>query len=333
MCTGTAGAAAWLAPLVAVLPSAAYFALICFFMRRRAPREGMGELILRSLGRTLGAPVLLLIIAYCVCYCAYAARAGADRLVGTVYPSVPPAVFFVGLLIVAIPAAVGELTPLARMASVLRPVFVLLFILLFLFTLPGGDPGALLPVSRLDAVPVLKSSVSVTNVYSILAMSTFLMDRVEKSTKPNLPVLIGFGAAIAVLSTMTVALTIMSFGAELTSKLSYPFFVMVRNIRILDTIERIEAIVAGLWIAIDYVLVVVLLLVMTKLLCLVFTRLDRRIAALFCVAAVGVLGLFIPADFFSMQELRYFVVPTAGACVFFFIVPVSCLVGKLRRKI
>ena len=49
------------------------------------------------------------------------------------------------------------------------------------------------------------------------------------------------------------------FGAELTTKMTRPFFVMVRNLVFFRTVERVEALVAMLWLFPDFLLVSLLL--------------------------------------------------------------------------
>ena len=63
---------------------------------------------------------------------------------------------------------------------------------------------------------------------------------------------------VVLLCLLTTAITGM-FGAELTAKINRPFFVMVRNLVFFRTVERVEALVAMLWLFPDFLLVSLLL--------------------------------------------------------------------------
>ena len=50
-----------------------------------------------------------------------------------------------------------------------------------------------------------------------------------------------------------------NFGAELTARLTRPFFSLVRNLEFFGSLERIEALVVTLWVFPDFLLVSALL--------------------------------------------------------------------------
>ena len=53
---------------------------------------------------------------------------------------------------------------------------------------------------------------------------------------------------------LVVAVTLGHFGPELTGRLTYPFFALVRNTSVFGITERIEALVTALWVFSDFVL-------------------------------------------------------------------------------
>ena len=64
---------------------------------------------------------------------------------------------------------------------------------------------------------------------------------------------------ICVLVTLLSAFAIGILGAELTAKLNHPFFTMLRNVSLFHAVERFGALVIGLWVLPDFVLVSMLL--------------------------------------------------------------------------
>ena len=64
---------------------------------------------------------------------------------------------------------------------------------------------------------------------------------------------------MCVLVTLLSAFAIGILGAELTAKLTHPFFTMLRNVSLFHAVERFGALVIGLWVLPDFVLVAMLL--------------------------------------------------------------------------
>ena len=328
-----AGSAGWLAPVASALPFALFAALICWFLRKRRDNEGMGGLILRSLGLPAGKFVLAIIALWLFVYTGLVVRFGIDRLTSTIYPDIKPYGFMIIIFLALLPVTLGELKPLARLASVFRPVIILMFAMIFLFVLPNAHIKNLLPVSSLDILPLLSSIPPVMSIFSVIVLFTFLMDNVEKSEKPNKYAFLGFGAGVIVCTTLVIVTTVATFGPELTPKFSHPFFAMVRNISILGTIERVESIIAGLWVAVDFVLSASLLCIIVRILLLIFPALSRRSAGVIAMALSAAAAFSMPKSTFITQIIGSRWIPATGAALFLGLIPLSCLIGKIRKVI
>ena len=328
-----AGTAAWLAPLAAVIPCALCCWMICWFLSKRNEHEGLGDMILHSLGNGCGKVVLVVIGLWLIFFGGTVVRFGVDRLRTTIYPDIKPTGFSILMFLALLPVAMGELRSLARLSSVFRPIIILMLSLIFIFVLPDIRPENLLPISRLDAVPLLKSVPHNVNIATSGLFFAFLMDRVEKREGSSFPALAGFGAGLFSCITLVIITTISAFGARLTEKFSNPFFAMVRNISILGTIERIEAVIAGLWVVVDFVMAASLFSIIVTILFLVFPKINRRLAGLISVTLPAAVCLAIPGNIFELEELGLGFIPVSGAVVLFVIIFGSGLIGKIRKKI
>ena len=110
------------------------------------------------------------------------------------------------------------------------------------------------------------------------------------------------------------ALTV--FGAGLTAQLNHPFFTLLRNISLFHAVERFGALVIGLWVLPDFVLVAMLLTLAVN--CLraactrdaqLFTRKNPPALVLLCAAAVGAGALLLAQNAFGTDALQANVVP------------------------
>jgi len=328
-----AGTAAWLAPLAALVPCALCCWVICWFLSKREEHEGLGDIILRALGNGFGKVVLAIIALWLIFFGGTVVRFGVDRLRTTIYPDIKPTGFSILMFLSLLPVTMGELRALARLSSVFRPVIILMLSLIFIFVLPDIHPENLLPVSRLDVMPLLTSVPHNVNIASSGLFFAFLMDRVERREGSSFPALAGFGAGMFACITLVIVTTVSTFGAMLTEKFSNPFFAMVRNISILGTVERIEAIIAGLWVVVDFIMAASLFSIIVTLLFLIFPGIDRRLAGLLSVALPAVVCLSIPSNIFKLEELGLGFIPISGAVVLFVIIFGAGFIGKIRRKI
>ena len=114
----------------------------------------------------------------------------------------------------------------------------------------------------------------------------------------------------------------------------YPFFVMIRCIRIFWLLERVEALVVAQWVTTDFLLLGALLQAATGELTLCFPKLGARrgAVALTCLALALLSGALCASTSFSLRELSRTLVPIASASAAGVLV-LAFVVGLLRKKI
>lgn len=249
-----AGRGAWLSALCCLPPLLLYAFLCSRLAAARREGEGLGELALRCLGDEAGRALLLLLGLWLLVYAGFALRAAADRFVVSLFPRSAPGFFVVTLGLAALRAAQGSPRALARMARMLFPLLMGVILLLLLCSLRQAEPENLLPLTEADALPVLFGALPVGEVllFALFAPG-FLLGGVKK--EPG-----GLGELALWLSGMCLLLTAICaavlgcFGAEITEKLSLPFFTLVRNLVFFRSLERVEALVVSLWLFPDFLL-------------------------------------------------------------------------------
>ncbi|MCD8117777.1 MAG: GerAB/ArcD/ProY family transporter [Oscillospiraceae bacterium] len=253
-----AGRGAFLSVIPAFLVLWALAALMGAYSRHMRPGEGMAGLLMRWLGPVWGRAVLLIFAAWFLFYAGFILRSGAERLVATVYPSSGVWPFVIVLLIVCVLTSLGTLRAAGRTAVILQAVLLGVLATVLLFSLPNASLDNLLPLTGTNGISVLMGAWPMVTVGGVAACFTFLSGYVEKTDRPIKWALPRLALYLAIAGLLCAVVTA-TFGSWLTGQLSYPFFVMIRDISILGLAQRIEAVVIALWVFTDFILCLLLL--------------------------------------------------------------------------
>lgn len=255
----TAAQASALTALASLPFVLAYLYFMCTFMDMRNEGEGLSELSLRALGGNQGKAALIIESAWLLLYSGFVLRISADRMMTTIYPYSSPKIFIIVMEIICLIAALGSARTIVRTAKLLLPAVLGVFILILLFGIFSIDKVNLLPVTTQDFIPILKGSIASTDIFIlIIYLTCFLAAFTPKTHNCFKSYSIWVLLMILIISALCIAI-IGSFGAELTAKLSWPFFSFVRNIVLFHTLEHTEALVVAIWMFPDFLLVSMLI--------------------------------------------------------------------------
>lgn len=340
----TAGRTAWLSAPMALVPAALVILIVWLLFRQRSEPTAFSTVLCDALGKIPGRAVMTLYALWLVFYAGFLLRSGAERFVTTVYPDAGFTVFIVaGALLVGI-AALGSVRSIVRAAMIFCPLLIAVPFGASLLMLGDIDWAILVPVTAADLPTNGYAALQIANVISVLFFLSFLGNRLTEPLRPRnflwrLPLL------LVLLGAMTVC-CLGLFGPELTAKLRYPFFLLLRDLHALGPLERAEPVVIALWVFSDFVLLSLLLRIAADNLRICFgcpvehsvpqagfsLRRGRWLTVLVTLCAVTV-GLTIAPDttrfvFFSEQ-----VVPPANTLMTFAIPLLVLLIGALRRKV
>lgn len=146
-----------------------------------------------------------------------------------------------------------------------------------------------------------------------------------------------FGFQILILMVIvTIILLVMTIGAlsaTMATHLSLPFFVVVKNISILDTIERIESVLLALWVLSDFMVITIFALITVSILKSTFGIKETKSFVGPVVLLAGIGSMFLFRDRFELETFSNIIaLPTN--IVFEFAIPVVVFViGKIRKRI
>ena len=206
--------------------------------------------------------------------------------------------------------------------------------------MPGLNVNNLLPVTAQDLPGVARSGLTVFGIgAAVLFFGVFTGGRTPPAPGQGRAA-VWWCVRMCVLVTLLSAFAIGILGAELTAKLTHPFFTMLRNVSLFHAVERFGALVIGLWVLPDFVLVAMLLTLAVN--CLraactrnaqLFARKNPPALVLLCAAAVGAGALLLAQNAFDTDALQTNVVPRLNLALLGLGTVGTYLTGRARKTI
>ena len=321
------GSASYLAAPLAAVPA---LLMIVFIARLLRGGRDLGQVFELSLGRALGRLCIFIISIWLIFYCGFILRSAAYRFSSTAYPSAAPWLFILLTALACLPLATGSFSAIARMSVLVRPLLLAVLVAVFIFSFSDCDFTGLFALRESDALPLIKSSFTVLNTLSVVCYLGFAEHRCDGGFDTKR----WFGWALVLLAiTELLCLCCLGvFGAELTTKLNYPFFMLVRDVSIFNSFARMEALAIALWMFADAVHFSLLLHLASGNLrrCIGVSR--TRLTVICCALAAGA-ALAMPGDMLGVGLFSEKIVPIGNALIIFGLLPLTALIGWIRRKI
>jgi spore germination protein KB len=252
------GKGAWLAVIPAGLALTGLYFLVQSLCRQLRPGEGMAGLFMRFLGPVAGRVVLILYTLWFLFYTGFVFRSGAERLTDTVYHQSSLDPFVLVMVAVCLIVTLGTLRAAARTAVLLRAILLGVLIAVFFMVIPNISVKNLFPLYFSDTPGILLGAWPILSVGGIGAYLSFLegyTERPKNGIAWMWPSLVLFLFICGILCFQVVG----TFGENLSTQMSYPFFTMVRDVSLFNIAQRFEAIVIVLWVLADFMLCTMLL--------------------------------------------------------------------------
>lgn len=330
-----AGSAAWVSSALSVLPAAVIAAIVTSLRNSFPQGRGLSHVLTGIFGKFVGSLVISLWSLWLVFHSGFLLRSGADRFIATIYPTAKPLFFIVLMAIICTTAAFGHIKPLARSAELFRPLLLFVIGLVLVFTIEDVEPTFLLPVTTehiagiVRALPFTAEAVSVVLV-NMAFLARYL--RPEAKYRSIVPWLLG----VTVLNVLLCAVSVGTLGKTYTAALSSPFFVMARDLSILSGVERIEALVVGLWLLPDFILITMELIIASDNLLLITGQSgSEKGKTLYILAAAAIaigVAISIAPNSEALQRWSDEIVPAIHLGWAYLMLPLVWIVGRLRKK-
>ena len=138
-------------------------------------------------------------------------------------------------------------------------------VLVFALAVPELDTNALFPVWSRGPGPVFEGALMVLNTFSLPLLILFWE---ERSTGPfRSGPFVGWCVAAVLTAFFSTLICLGLLGQTLVQSIAHPFFAVIRDLSVFSVLERMEALVIGLWVFSDFLLISLLLKTAAKLWC------------------------------------------------------------------
>ena len=203
----------------------------------------------KILGKWVGKIVSLLFVFMSFLYCASLLFQSGTFVNTHVMPNTPMAVLNILMALIIVMGVRLGLETLARSAEILILVFFVLFIFLVVFVSPEIKFENLQPVFEVKTKTIINSTIflvavsSLNSVVLLMILPAFI-NKPKQATKSFLTGNLIGGIVLIIITFLCVSV----IGAENTDRQLYPGYELAKRINIADFIQRIEGIMATLWI-------------------------------------------------------------------------------------
>lgn len=243
---------AWISALVGI---AAGLMVVWLFsaVGKLYPRLTLVQYTEKLFGKWLGKAVSACFLFYLFINITTQTREMGDFMTTQMLPETPIQaihMMYVGILIMA--ARLGIET-IARTGEFFLPFFILLLVVFILFLIPDMKFNQLLPVGEGGIKPILRGSIVMT-AYPFMEMSVLLMvipfvNRPE-TVRSNIVKGTLFGGIVLL---FIILLSLLVLGPDFAMRSNYPSYVLAKKIDVGRFFQRVEVILAFLWLLTSFI--------------------------------------------------------------------------------
>ncbi|MEW9674213.1 endospore germination permease [Ammoniphilus sp. 3BR4] len=297
------------------------------------PNMTLVEYSQEILGKWMGKITSFLFFTYTFLLCAMLLRQISNFFTSTIMPETPIESIHILFLSIVIMGVRYGLENMARTSEIFFPWVFILFLLIVLFLTPHVEFQKIQPVLAKGANPILHAAFMLMG-FPFLELVLFLMilPYVNQIKEAGRSFLAGTLIGGIVIVSITL-LAVLVLGAEETANEHFPSYTLAQKIDIANFIQRVEAIMAGLWIITIFFKLQICYYVSALVLAQTLEMHDYRPLTLPMAVILVVLALVIAPD------MSYFInfvatIWTPYSLVFGLFMPLFLLViAKIKQKL
>ena len=327
-----AGFSGWLAPLIALPFLLGLVWVMGRLLTVEGRKVGLADALLARLGPRLGRAVGALLVLWLLFYGGVILRSGSERILSTVYPGFGLPLFLGGSLLLGMVFARGRLRWAGRSAFVVLLLFAGILAVVFAAALSALHWDYLWPPELSRWREIGLAALPVADVLSPWVWFSFLRDRVTEDEGSFPRVARGLAAA-ALLTLVFLIVTIGDLGPELALRQQFPFYVMIKNLRLFNVLERFDAVIVVLWMMTDYVFVGMLLLSASAALQRISGTRRREIWVAFCALGMLISAIFAAGNAFLLVRLSERLIPAVNLILTFLLLPLTALIRPKKENL
>lgn len=320
-----------LAPILVLIP----FCILLYVLNSLINRSGeksLQDVYIRIFGKLLGKFILLLHIFWIFILISVYIRYFADRFASSILIFTPLHFFAASILLVTFIVIRNKIEYFARALEIYAIFFTIIIVILFFVSLVYVEIPNIYPITTYDAFDALKGSFPLLGILSYITFMFFLGEEIsnkqdfKKYTKYLISRLTFFNIFV-VLATVGV------FGYKLTTAFNLPFFMFLKNIKILEVIERVESIFLSFWFVTDFALIAILIYIICKLIKKVGNLEHSKTSVTPIIFGSFVFSMYLVSSSFELYQFssRFLLYINIGFQV---VLPIiAFIVGKIRKII
>ena len=325
--------ALWLAPIIALLPVLVLIFILNAITKKHREKS-LAQIIELVLGKIFGKLILSAFFIHIVLYLAFYVRNFSEKFISSIFTEINPAFFMITLLLLAVFAARRNIESFARFAEILFIFIIAVFVVAFFLSIFSIDPKNLYPVTAYDTVPLLKSSVPVISLLSLLSFALFLGDSVaQPKNNPDAfkQTSAKFMLFLTLFNLAGSVITVGIFNAETVSHMTMPYFMMFRTIKTTGLIQGLETFFILFWVCTDFIMITYYLFILSKVSAKLFALGRSELFIMPFAFIVLILTYFMGANGLEV-EYFYTNIINYGSIILGFGTPLIVLfVGKARK--
>jgi len=214
---------------------------------RKFPGKNLVEYGRELLGLWPGRFLGVLLGVFWTIQAAIVVREFGELLGGQIMHETPMLVFNVLLVLMAVYGIYLGLEVFARVSEIVVPVSLAVGLLVWINGLPEMDFGRLQPSSVHSCAQVLRGSGDLLSFYSQGVVLAMFLPYLRRPGEAHW-IVVASSVLLAVAILLSILGVIAFFGVEETSRMMFPAFEFAEAVRF-PLVERIEALVVGIWVA------------------------------------------------------------------------------------
>lgn len=212
------------------------------------PNMTLLEYTEKIFGKWISRIIYIFFIIFLFINCSMLLYIVGDFMITQIMPETPIQFITILFTLVIIIATRLGLETFARAGEILYPLVIILFMVLMLFLLPEVDTKRLTPLLESSPKALLKGTVLYASFSSfplivLLVLFPTCVNNLKEAKKSFLRGAL-IGSVIIVIMTF---FCISVLGHNITTRTTYPTYILAKEIDLADFIQRIEAIIAIIW--------------------------------------------------------------------------------------
>ena len=319
---------AWLSAIIYLVPAFILIFVLKELVQKK--QKSLYEIYEEIFGTTINKFITIFYIAWSLFLASLYLRMFGERFLGTILfdANLTAIIIFMACFVYFI--VNQKIDVLGRLAEVLTPFFAFVILAVFFLIFSKIDVKNLWPITHYDMLPMLKGLIPLLSLSSYITGVMFLGDKISDiktfGRKGNIATIVFCsGAIILILSTIGV------WGYRLNLQFLFPYFVTLKNINILNTIERIESLVISVWLATDAVIISLFTLIALNLVRKLFKTNAQSQNSIWLITLIVMLAINIFSNAYDIEVFARDYGSWINIGLFMILPIIAFGIGKVRK--